>query len=90
MRSSMPWGKRFLALLVLGSLLMGISGCGQTPMPSIQPEASEPSAWGIIGPGDNGNTRYRTQVHGTLIVDRSFAGDYLLSVGYSEDAVTAL
>lgn len=50
MKSSMPWGKRFLALLVLGGLLSGISGCGQTPAPSIQPEAPEPSAWGITAP----------------------------------------
>ena len=28
MRSSMPWGKRFLVLLVLGGLLTSSSGCG--------------------------------------------------------------
>lgn len=69
----------------VGCLLVGHAGTGYE-----DDYAGFARSVGIIGPEDSGNVRYRTQIHGTLIVDRSLASDYLLSVGYSDEAAAAL
>ncbi|MBQ6205909.1 MAG: hypothetical protein IJK52_02380 [Oscillospiraceae bacterium] len=44
-------------------------------------------AVGIVGSNANGNSRYTTKVSGKIIVDRSYAAQYLRNVGYSEAAI---
>lgn len=44
-------------------------------------------AVGLVPDGARGNSRYQTKVWGTVIVDRSFGAEYLLAVGYPEEAL---
>jgi hypothetical protein len=45
---------------------------------------------GVISEGTGGTAKYQTQVTGKLIVDRTYAGDYLSAVGYSDEAIALL
>lgn len=45
---------------------------------------------GIVGSNAKGNAKYSTKVTGKIIVDRTYAADYLKSVGYSTSAIKAL
>ena len=47
-------------------------------------------AVGVVSSRDGGNIRYRYQVGGTVIVDRTFGADYLRSVGYSDEAIALI
>ncbi len=47
-------------------------------------------ALGIVNAGDPGNRSYRRTVTGKLILDRTYAYDYLRNVGYSDSAIQAL
>lgn len=45
---------------------------------------------GIVGSSAKGNAKYSTKVTGKIVVDRTYAADYLKSVGYSTSAIKAL
>lgn len=47
-------------------------------------------AVGVISDKDSGNARYRYQVGGTVVVDRTLGADYLRSVGYSDEAIAMI
>ena len=44
-------------------------------------------AVGVVPSGASGGSRYRTQVTGTVIVDRSFGVEYLRAVGYPDEGI---
>ena len=45
---------------------------------------------GIVGSSAKGNAKYSTKVTGKIVVDRTYAADYLKNVGYSTSAIKAL
>ena len=47
-------------------------------------------AIGLINAGDSGTSRFRRSISGKVIIDRSFAGNYLRSVGYSPQAISMI
>ena len=47
-------------------------------------------ALGVISGGSSGNSRYQSQVKGTVIVDRTFGFDYLRAVGYPDEALALI
>ena len=41
----------------------------------------------VTNPGDDGLASYSHSVSGKVIVDRSFAKDYLKKIGYTDEAI---
>ena len=69
----------------IGCLLVGHAGTEPT-----DDYATFARAVGILNEGATGRTPYQNIVYGTLVVDRSLGSDYLLSVGYSDEAIAAI
>lgn len=68
-----------------GCLLVGNSGTS-----SSSEYAKFIQTIGIVSPSAKGNAKYSTRVTGKIVVDRTYASDYLKSVGYSTSAIKAL
>ena len=69
------------------------AGCliiGKTGTSSTGEYAKFIQAIGIVGSGAAGNSKYTTSKTGKIVVDRSLAGSYLSSVGYSSGALSLL
>ena len=68
-----------------GCLLVGASGKG-----SNTEYASFIKALGIVGSGATANSKYSSCVSGTIVVDRTYAYNYLINVGYSAAAINSI
>lgn len=69
------------------------AGClliGKTGTSSSSEYASFIKAVGIVGSSATGSSRYSTYVKGTIVVDRTYAGQYLSSLGYSASAIRSI
>lgn len=68
-----------------GCLIVGVKGTSASGE-----YAAFIKALGIVSGSANGSSRYQYQVRGKIVVDRTYAHDYLAAVGYSEDAIRRL
>lgn len=69
------------------------AGCliiGKTGTASTGEYAKFIQAVGIVGSGAAGNAKYTSAKSGKIVIDRSLAGSYLTSVGYSSGALSLL
>jgi hypothetical protein len=69
----------------IGCLMVGSAGTKAT-----DEYATFLQTLGVISEGTGGTAKYQTQVTGKLIVDRTYAADYLSAVGYSDEAIALL
>lgn len=66
------------------------AGCllvGQSGKTSSDEYARFVQVLGIVGSGASGSSKYSTRISGKIIVDRTYAYDYLHNIGYSDNAI---
>ncbi len=68
-----------------GCLLIGTSG-----KTSSSEYAKFIQTLGIVGSSARGDSKYSSYIKGTIVVDRDFAYNYLINVGYSPSAIKAV
>ena len=72
---------------------MNSAGCllvGKAGKSSADEYAKFIQAVGIVGSSARGTDKYTKSVSGKIVVDRTFAADYLKSVGYSQSAINLI
>jgi hypothetical protein len=69
----------------VGCLMVGTAGTKAT-----DEYATFLQTLGVISETSGGTAKYQTQVTGKLILDRTYAADYLSAVGYSDEAIALL